>query len=876
MSDIDNKHVPKLAQNILSRMTQYNHRHSILDDFEETFQSIQREKGLSKALVWCWKNVLQTAIKYITFLMFGGMIMFKNYIKTAFRVFFGHKLFSSINVFGLAIGLAVCMVISLWVYRELSYDRFHTKADRIYRIERELFRDNLYSRWPITGGKYKQALIDDFPEIVDATRMWRREFAITDYNTFIHRQEMYAVDNSFLQIFDFDLVEGDAGSALAEPKSVVLTRDHAMKYFGSEDVVGKALTFEFNGEPTGFMVTGILDEVPFNSHVKFDMLMSIATYPEDRFRGWRGNYLYTYVQVSEGTLRSELEPKLKTFVSNRLESSYGDLTGQGLDIHEVLKMHLFPISDIHLYPSENWEIEAGGSANSVYIFSSIALLILVIACINFMNLSTARASKRAREVSLRKTVGAGKHQLRGQFLQESVILAFASLIIAVVLCAVLIPIYQNVFGEVLPFAVLIQPKNILLIIAATIIVGCLAGLYPAFQLTRFDPIDLSKGGSPAIRGKSAFRRNMVIIQFAIAVTLIIGMFTVYQQMRYIQNRSLGFEKENIVLLSVRSQKVAEQFEVLKTELLNKPGILNVAGSSDIPGDSYFSNSGFFTQQNPEENINLISLMTDYDFVPTYKMDLLAGRNFSKSFSTDTAGTLLLNEAAVRRIGWTNDNAIDQELSYFGRFTGRVVGVVNDFNIRSLHNEVEPMAVILNPGNVRGISVRIAPGDVRQPIVNIRETWETLFPDEEFEFNFLDFRLDQLYAREQRMQTIFFIFSALAVFVACLGLLGLAAFTAEVRIKEIGIRKTLGASTGNVTFLLSKEFIKWILIANIVAWPVAYFMMSRWLQDFAYRAKLGIENFVLSAVLALLVAILTFSSQAIKAALANPVNSLKYE
>jgi len=371
--------------------------------------------------------------------------MLRNYLKIAYRHFARNKLFSFINLFGLAIGLSICTIISLWVQRESSYDRFHANAQRIYRIERELFRDNVYSRWPIVGGQYKQALIDDYPEIEKATRVWQRLITIKDHNNFTHRQDLFAVDNAIFDIFDFGLVEGDEQTALTKPMTVVLTRENALKYFDTEDVIGKQLTFELGGEPTDFEVTGVLKEVPENSHIHFDMLMSISSYPEDEFTGWRSNYLYTYVLVQEGISRLDLEGKLKTFVTRHLESHYGDLLTQGFGIHEVLKMHLFPITSIHLHPSENWEIEAGGNMASVYIFSLVALLILIIACINFVNLSTARSSKRALEVSLRKTVGAGQMQLRGQFIQESMLLAFLALLLALVLDMLLIPAYEQIF-----------------------------------------------------------------------------------------------------------------------------------------------------------------------------------------------------------------------------------------------------------------------------------------------------------------------------------------------------------------------------------------------------------------------------------------------
>jgi len=819
--------------------------------------------------------LLPIKIENAGYFQFGG-VMFKNYIRIAYRYFIRHKLFSFINVFGLAIGFSICMIISLWVQRELSYDRFHEKSHRIYRIERELFRENLYSRWPITGGSYRQALIDDYPEIEDAARFWLREFSIKDHQGTVHQQEMYAADNSVFHIFDFDLEEGDESAALNEPMSVVLTRKNAIKYFGTDDVIGKSLTFEWEGEPADFKVTGILKEIPKNSHIQFNALISIATYPAERFAAWRPNYLYTYVLVRENTSKQVLEEKLKTFVSRRLEPHYGDLLGQGLSIHKVLKMYLFPITDIHLYPSVNWELEPGGSISSVYIFSSIAVLILIIACINFMNLSTARASTRAKEVSLRKTVGAGKGQLMRQFIQESVLLALASLIIAFFLCSWFIPAYNGIFGENLSLAMFFQSKNLFLLIATTFAVGILAGMYPAFYLTRFEPVAVLKGGPQLGSRKSPFRRNMVVIQFVISTTLIIGIYTIHKQMKYIQNRSLGFDKENVLILPARSQQVSQSYDVFRNDLLSNSQIDSVSASSDIPGESYYSNGGIYHR---ESNIgaNVIFLTSHYDFVETYRMEVIAGRSFSRDFGTDTEGVVVLNEATAQKMGWSPEEAIQKEIEWGDAASVvKVIGVVKDFNFRSLRREVEPMVLMLDPNYILAISVRILPGDMEKTLSFIERKWKTTFPGERFEFGFLDDRINQLYEREKKMQTLLLIFSSLSILVACLGIIGLAAFTAEARTKEIGIRKALGASVGSITLLLSKEFVKWILLANIVAWPLALYMMNKWLQNFADKASIGWFVLVFAAITTLLIATFSFIFQAVKAAYANPVDSLRYE
>jgi putative ABC transport system permease protein len=857
-------------------MSVYYEKHSIFEDFEETFFEIMKSEGRFKAKCWYWGNSLKSVVGYLKLIVSWRFTMLRNHLKIAYRNFVRHKLYSFINVFGLAIGLSICMIISLWVLRELSYDRFHENADRIYRVERELFRDNLYSRWPITGGYYKRALIDDYPEIVNAVRFWRRELAIKDHKNVVHRQEMFAVDNSVFEIFDFGLEEGDEKTSLAEPKTVVLTRENALKYFSAGDAVGKSLTFEWEGEQVDFKVTGILDEVPENSHIHFDMLISMANYKEDPYDSWRGNNLYTYVLVAENTSKQDLEEKLKTFVTQRLEPHYGDLLLQGRSIHEVLKMHLFPLKDIHLHPSVNWEVEPGGNISSVYIFSCIAVLILIIACMNFVNLSTARASKRAKEVSLRKTVGAEKHQLRVQFIQESVLLAFVSLILAFVMSSLFIQAYNGIFAENLSLSLLLQLKNLIILVGATFAVGVLAGLYPAYYLTRFEPVEVMKGGPLSGRAKSVFRRNMVVIQFSISIILIVGVFTVYKQMRYIQTRSLGFDKENVVVIPVRSQQIAQNYGSFRNELMRNSQIVAASASSEVPADSHYSNS-YVNPPESDESISMILFSSDHDYVETYRLEVLAGRAFSRDFSTDTEGTIILNESAAQRIGWTPEVAVGKKLvGGYSESEAQVVGVVKNFNYKSLRREVEPMALFLLPDYIREISIRIIPGNIGRTLNFIQQKWESLFPGEQFEFGFLDSRINQLYESEKKMQDLFVIFSALSILVACLGLLGLVSFTAELKTKEIGIRKVLGASTGHVIVLLSKEFIKWILLANIVAWPLAWFMMNKWLQNFAYKTNLGWIVFMLAAFVTTAIAIFTFIFQTVRTASAKPVNSLRYE
>lgn len=867
---------PRLARKLLNVMSAYRYEHSIQEDFEETFVEILHSEGRFKAHSWYWGNALKSLPQYLRGVVVWRFTMLRNYLKITYRNLARRKLYSFINIVGLAIGLSICIFIILWVQQELSFDRFHAKADRIYRVERRILREDLYSRWPIVGGAYRQALLDDFPEIESAARFWGLGYAITDHQDTVHRQSLFAADNEVFEIFDFGLEEGDERTALVEPKTVVLTRKNAQKYFGTADVIGRSLPFQWGDEMADFKVTGILKEVPANSHIHFDMLISIASFPAERFSNWRSNYLYTYVLLKGNASKTVLEEKFKSFVNRRLEPEYRDLYGQQAEA-PVLQMKLFPLTDIHLHPSVNWEIEGGGSIESIYIFSTVAIFLLLIACINFITLSTARAGKRAKEVGLRKTVGAGRGQLKRQFIFESLLSAMISLGLAFVICASFIPVFNQIMAEKLSTISLLQVKNIVLCVSATLLAGILSGLYPAFYLTGFDPVDVLKGRPTSGRAKSVFRKNMVVIQFVISTVLLIAMFTVYEQMQFVRNRSLGFAKDNLIIIPARSQKISQSYDLFRAELLQSTRVSAVSATFDLPGNPFFSNGDFYRKGYPEDYIDLIILRSDYDYLDTLNMEILAGRGFSREFGQERERAIILNEAAVKRIGWTPEEAVGQIMDRGDPDAPlEVIGVVKNFNFKSLRREVEPAVIVLSPDRIRAIAVRTQTGDAERNLKLIQAGWEKVFPGEQFEYSFMDGRLEQQYSREYKMQRIFVVFAALSILVACLGLFGLAAYTAEVRTKEIGIRKTLGASMGSVTLLLSKDFIKWIIIANIIAWPAAYYFMNRWLQNFAYRIQLDWEVFLISLLLLLTISWCTVVFQALKAGLANPVDALRYE
>jgi putative ABC transport system permease protein len=805
--------------------------------------------------------------------------MLRNYIKIALRNLIRNKLYSLINVLGLAIGMASCLMIFLWVKDELSYDRFHQNAGRIYRVERKVdFRD-MHGQAPITSGPYGPAMIRDYPEIDNFVRLDRDELSVKDHRNIFRKQSLIFADNSIFEVFDFRLEEGDPKTALIQPKSIALTRENALKYLGTEEAIGKSLTLDWNGTLTDFQVTGILEEVPHNSFVHFDMLASLSTYSEERLGIWFNNFLYTFVLVKEGVSVEDLQNKFPALMTKYMAADFIAVVGTTADINDVFRLKLYPLLDIHLQPSEQFEIEPQGSLTSVYIFSAIALLILIIACINFMNLSTARANKRAREVGIRKTVGAVKRQLWGQFIGESVLLAIIALVLAVILIRLFTPVFNAISNKSLSVTQLFHFGNWLILIGITLTTGLLAGLYPAFYLTAFHPARVLKGSVLSGTGKSTFRRGMAVIQFVISITLIIGTLIIFRQMEFIQNRSLGFDKENVVIIPAESNNIRQYIEAFRNTLMQDARIKSVAVSSSIPGSAMFSDT-VFKRDDSEDIFSIIYTATDYEFVDTYGLNVIQGRNFSKEFSTDIQGAVILNQTAAKEIGYTPEEAIGKKLYRYRSATEfvekTIVGVVEDFHFKSLHRVIEPFLLMLAPNDFDTISVRVMPGDVRGTIDFIGKKWAETYPGEQFGFSFLDSRINLLYESDRKIRNIFLIFSVLSIFVACLGLFGLAAFTAEERTKEIGVRKVLGASTGNILILLSKEFAKWVLAANIIAWPVGYFMMNRWLQNFAFKINIGLWPFILSAILALMIALFTVSYQSIKASLTNPVDCLRYE
>lgn len=810
--------------------------------------------------------------------------MLKNYLKIAFRNLVRYKGYSSINIAGLAVGMAVSILIILYIGDELSYDRFNKNADRIYRLSREWFNEDGASSLHLArvAPPIGPLLKNDFPNAIEeVTRVLSdySTFLQVDDKTFIEDRFFWAEDN-FFKVFTFDFIKGDPNTALKEPYSVVLTESMAKKYFGNEDPIGKTILYE---KEDNLKVTGVIEDVPENSHFKFDFLGSFITLNDfigikTLTQSWSSNNYVTYLLLPKNFPARELEKQFPAFLDRHITERVLEERGTPPSIKpsKVNKLHLWKLTDIHLHSHLTSEFEENGDITDVYIFSIIALFILLIACINFMNLATARSAKRAREIGMRKVLGAYKKQLMIQFIGESLIISFIALLFAIVLVEAALPSFNSFVGKHLALDYFGNPAVLLGLAALTFIVGLISGSYPAFLLSSFNTIRIIKENNSASK-KSTFRKVLVIAQFTISITLIICMGIVYTQMQYFKNKNLGYDKNRIVLLP-SNQEMRKNIESVKAQLYENPNIISVTSSRLVPSDPLLNSwGGRLVGEDGAVPLNFRLAVdeVDYDFIKTYGLQLIAGRDFSRKFGTDDSTAFILNETAVKQLGWSPREAINKKMIYGGR-NGKVIGVVNNFNFESLHNKIVPIIFLITKTRNSQFSVKISGNDIPRTIQFLKKKWAEFRPDYPFDYTFLDDQINDLYSSETNLGDILGVFSLLAVVIACLGLFGLASFAAEQRTKEIGIRKVLGATIPGIVNLFSKEFTKLVLISNIIAWPIAYYAMKKWLEDFAYKADISIWIFILSGLIAVLIALITVSFQAIKAGYSNPVKSLRYE
>ena len=803
--------------------------------------------------------------------------MFKNYLKTAFRNLMKNKTFSFINIIGLAIGLTCFVLITVFVFDELSYDRYPTDAKDIYRVQLSITGNGDVAVYPMVdyavGGGMKNA----FPEIKDFARVTSARPDLVKYNDKEFREDKIAfADSNFLQMFSIPLIDGNNKNALVQPNCVVISKAFAKKYFGDEEPVGKTLTIGINKDI--YKVTGVFDKIPDNSHFHYDAFLSITTWHVTN-PTWSNVGEFTYLLLNENADPKKLQAKFPQLVAKyivpEVQHDMGVSLAEAQKSANSIVFSLQPLTDIHLYSHTKYELEANGDIKYVYIFSALALFILMLACINFTNLSTARAIKRAREVGIRKVMGSAKVQLIKQFLCESVLFSFFAMLLAMCLIFLLLPYFNQLSGKQISLQSFVNYKMILAMLALVFCVGIAAGIYPAFFLSSFNTIKVLKGSSSQGTQKKSLQNSLVVFQFFISTALIIATVIVYQQLHYMQDKKLGYDKEQVMILP-HAELLGNNQDVFKQKLLQDNRVVDASIAWNVPG-SRFTDGTEIIPKNENGNgkeIHTNIYHIDYDYVRTLGLHIKQGRDFSKDFGADS-GAVVINEAAVRELGWSHTNPIGKTIVRSGQHQFKVIGVVDDFNYASPKQKIAPLMMLLG-GNYGGLVIKIKTTDVKGFLNDLKKQWASFNPAGPVEYNFLDEQFAKLYANEIRTQQIFSAFAILAIIIAALGLFGLSAFVIEQRTKEIGIRKVLGASIQNVLLMVSKEFLLLVLIAFIISIPVTFWAMNKWLEDYAYRINISWWVFALAGAIAITIAIVTISFQAIKAAISNPVKSLRSE
>lgn len=792
--------------------------------------------------------------------------MIKNYLKIAFRNLWKHKAFSFINVLGLTVGMTACFLIFLYVQFELSYDNFNTKADRIYRVVTDIKTPTEVIKTAGPAWAVPPNLKDEFPEIETFVRVSQRNFLVRKGDIKIQEENAAYADSAFFQVFDVKLLQGDPKKVLTDQMSVVLSQTAAKKYFGNTNPVGQTLLLTDEGIPA--TVTGLMQDIPENSQVQAGMLISMSTLT-GRFQPrtdqqWGSYNCVAYVLLKHGTNAKALEAKFPAFIKKR--------NGQGEERSKMYAtLFLEPLREVYLYSTRG-----GGTANinNVYIFSIIAVFILLIACINFINLTTARSTERAKEVGIRKVVGAGKLQLTRQFIGESVIICLLAFLLSLGLAALLLSLFNQLAGKQVSEGIFSNWQNPAALFLAALGIGLLAGIYPALVLSSFRPITVLKGRFATGTRGIILRKGLVVAQFSISIALIIGTIIVYRQMNFMRSQDLGFSKDQTLIIDTNGDPAREAF---KQALTTIPAVRSVSLSSSVPGTG---NAGAYSEiENNKGDLQVANLdvyFVDFDYLKQYDMKVVAGRAFSRDFLTDTTQAMILNETAVKLFGYTSPReAIGRRFKQWGR-EGKIIGVIKDFHFRSLQEEIKPLTMRIEPDRNDMVSAKIDAANLPATLAAIESKWKTIIPNRPYSYTFLDELFDRQYRAEERFGRLFLNFAILAIFISCLGLLGLAAYSTMQRTKEIGIRKVMGASVTGIVNLLSIDFLKLVLISFFVAAPVAWYYMHQWLQGFAYRTPIVWWIFAVAGIAALVIAIATISFQAIKAAIMNPVKSLRSE
>jgi len=810
--------------------------------------------------------------------------MLRNYLKIAIRNLWKNKTFSFINIAGLATGLGCFLLIALYVLDELSFDKYNANADRIYRINSDIRFGGADLHMPVTSDMMGQILKKDYPQVEQYTRLYtfNGDKLVKKGNEYINEEHVAHADSTFFDVFTLPAIEGDTRTALNEPNTVVLTETMAKKYFNSVHVLGKNIEVKDEKNPL-YKITAVIKDIPENSHFHFDFLFSMKNV-EYNWGQLTSHNFYTYIRLKKGTDPKAFEKNFDQYIDKYVLPE----AKQFMNINSMeefkkagnsLVYSLMPLTDIHLHSNRSFELSPSGNIQYVYIFSAVALFILMIACINFMNLTTARSANRAREVGIRKVLGTEKGQLVKQFLFESTVMVIMALLIAIPVVWLVLPLFNDMSAKSMTAGSLFSPYILPLLIALPFVVGLMAGSYPAFFLSAFRPIEVLKGKLNLGAKSGILRSVLVVFQFMMSIVFIIGTIVVYRQLHYIQTRNLGFNKDQVLIVNGVGA-LNNNMVPFKNDVLQLPGVSSGTLSGYLPvTDSYRSDNTWSTEavMTTKTGFDMQNWVIDYDYIRTMGMQIIKGRNFSRDFGGDSSA-IIINETTAKIIGYKDPigkqlfRAVDQQ-GHVGAFT--IIGVVKNFNFETLHHDVGPLSFELGTGGGLA-SFKVGTANVNQLIAQVQSKWKSLASGLPFRYRFLDESFDEMYRSEQRVGKIALVFSVLAIFIACLGLFGLATFIAEQRTKEIGIRKVLGASVQGIVQMLSKDFMKLVAISFVIAAPLAWYFMNKWLQDFAYRISISWWVFVAAGLAALLIALLTVSFQAIRAAISNPVKSLRTE
>ena len=818
--------------------------------------------------------------------------MIRNYLKTALRSIFRNKLTAFINIAGLALAMASALLIYLFVVDELSYDKYHSNADRTYRVTRNFLNQEGISTLHLASvaPPFGPLLKNDFGEIEVMARTLQYNLVMAieengERKKIASENEVYMTEPDVFKILDIPTITGNPAQALTRPLTVMLSERAAKKYFESTDVIGKHLKA---GRRLDLEVTGVFKDFPLQSHWHPEFMVSFSTLNDSTIYGrrrletnWGNNSFSTYVLLEKGANTKKIEAQFPAFIDKHYGTYAIANFGAPPDFVGSRRTTIFlqKLTDIHLLSHLDSELEVGGNINNVYMMGVIGLFIILIACFNFVNLSTARATKRAKEVGLRKVVGAFKNQLIIQYLSESMMVAVFALVLAIGFSFLTLGLLNDFTRKALELNFISNWPVLGGLTAFALLVGILAGIYPAFVISSFKPALVLKGQQGFVKGKGGIRKSLVVTQFAISIALIIATAITIQQLDYLNSRDLGFDKDKVITLPFYFE-LAPDYDSFYNELTKSSSIKNVGLSSRLPTGRLLDSQGEARIMKGDSLINsgvsLKYVSTDYEFFDTYNIKMAAGRSFSKSIPTDDSLAFIINEAAARKMGWkSNEEGINKDFQYGGT-KGKLIGVVKDFHFESLHQEITPMIFFISGGNYNNITVKIASDNIQSGLSHLQKVWKEFLPIRPFDYQFISDRYQKLYEAEQKQGQLFSVFSGLAIFIACLGLFGLATFNTMQRIKEIGVRKVLGASMPSILTLLSKEIVILIVVANLIAWPLAWYFMNLWLKSFAYHIDMNVVVYLLAAVLAIAIALITVSTQTIKAAMTNPAKTLRYE